>query len=396
VQTVPALPAFPNRDRRCGEPTNRCSLPQQVFLDGQALYPVGPGVVPVSGQFGLDDNRHVVLADDPRQHTLEVSTRTRWIVTASDGVTIQGFTMRNAATDALFGALSNDGYSDWTAQDNVLSDAHGAVVSVHNGARLNVLRNDISRGGDMGVHGTLVTDGRIQGNHIHHNNSDQFSPTWGAGGVKVTRAVGLVMDANEVDNNSGVGLWCDIQCQNVTFSGNRVHDNQHQGIQFEISDGTSIHDNVVWHNGWGSDHVWGAGILVSSSANAEVFANTLAWNTAGISVVEQSRERPVDVRNIHVHDNTVIGADGTVSLAWRSDPNAQQLFDPAAGNGGAGNRYWFPSPDGTGARFVWGASRSRLEDFEQTPGDAGANYLSSDEKDQVLLANGIPPDPPGT
>src|SRR5439155_24195473 len=86
--TVPALPAAGNHDGRCGEATERCILPQQVFVDGQALYPVGAGVTPTSGQFGLDNARHVVLADDPTGHGVEVSTRQHWIVTQSDGVTI--------------------------------------------------------------------------------------------------------------------------------------------------------------------------------------------------------------------------------------------------------------------------------------------------------------------
>src|SRR5262249_54473628 len=215
--------------------------------------------------------------------------------------------LRHAASDALQGGLSNDSHSDWTIQDSVLSDAHGADLSLHNGSSLRVLRNDISRGGDMGIHGTLVNDSLIQGNRIHDNALDQFSPKWGAGGAKLTEVHGFVFDANEVDHNRAEGLWCDVKCANVTYSANRVHDNQWEGIVFEVSDGASIHDNVVWQNGWSrTDWAWGAGILVSSAAHAEIFNNTLAWNYAGISIVSQKRPDGILPVGNFVHDNTIV------------------------------------------------------------------------------------------
>src|SRR6185437_2311552 len=115
--------------------------------------------------------------------------------------------------------------------------------------------NDISDAGDMGIHGTVISDSLVQGNHIHDNATDEFNPDWGAGGLKVTAAHNLVMDDNEVNSNNAAGLWCDIKCAGVTYSNNRIHDNATQGISFEISDGASIHDNEVWQNGSGKA-VW--------------------------------------------------------------------------------------------------------------------------------------------
>jgi hypothetical protein len=397
TNVLPPLPSVPNVDGRCGEATNRCVLPEQVFVDGKSLSRVIANPQPGAGQFTLDAGRHVVLADDPSDHTIEVSTRRTWVMSNSDGITISSLTMGHAANDALSGALSNDGHSNWTVQDSTLSDAHGAVVSIHNANNLRVLRNDISRGGDMGIHGTLVTSGLVQSNHIHDNNTDQFSAAWGAGGVKVTEVREFVMDANEVDHNAAPGLWCDISCLGVTYSNNRVHHNQWQGIIFEISDKAIIRDNVVWQNGWGAPSWgWGAGILISSSADTEVYNNTVAWNKAGISVVDLNRPDRVSTVNNYVHDNVIVrdtvaagDAWSDLSLAWLNDGTGR-LFDPAANNRGVNNRYWYDQPEGDAIRGSWQQHFQRLADLQATPGNVGGHYLSDDEKSQLLGAQSVP------
>lgn len=403
TSSLPAWPASSNHDGRCAESTTRCLLPEQVFVDGRALYPVGTGKQPGSGQFALDAARHVVLADDPTGHTVEVSTRRAWILTRSDGVSIQNMIMRHAANDPQRGGLSNDGHSNWSVQDSVLSDAHGAVVSIHDGSNLNVLRNDVSRGGDLGIHGTAVNGALVQGNRIHDNAIDQFNPEWEAGGLKITASRHLSLDHNEVDGNAGVGLWCDIACADVTYSNNRVHDNRWQGILFEVSNGASIHDNTVWQNGrsrpfWG----WGAGILISSSANAEVYNNAVAWNYAGISVIAQQRPDLVTPVGNYVHDNTIVRqtVDGdaskaywqNLSLAWLSD-GVDALYDPASNNRGANNRYWYDQPESDRVRATWDHQFAHIADLGTTPGDRGASYLSDDDKNSVLGSLAMPASP---
>jgi hypothetical protein len=404
ADSVPAFKNDPNSDGRCGEPTNRCLRSEQVFFDGAPLYPTGDNQPPSSGQFALDAARHVLLADNPVGHALEVTTRRQWVITGSDNVTIQNLAMHAAAADALHGALSNDGFSNWTIHDSTLSDAHGANLSLHNGSHLQVLDNDISRGGDMGIHGTVLDDVLVQGNHIHDNATDQFSADWGAGGLKTTAAHNLVMDDNEVDFNLGAGLWCDNRCAGVTYSNNRVHDNATQGITFEISDGASIHDNEVWQNGSGKAvWAWGAGILINSSAHAEVSNNTVAWNYAGISVIAQQRPDLVAPTGIYVHDNKIVrrSVDGDFSqtywqnlaLAWLED-GVPALFDPGSNNRGANNRYWYDEPEGDAVRASWQDRQfQNLSDFAATPGDSGGSYLSSAEEQSVLVALAMPPAP---
>jgi hypothetical protein len=215
----------------------------------------------------------------------------------------------------------------------------------------------------------------------------------------VTEVRDFVMDGNEVDNNAAPGLWCDISCDHVTFSNNRVHHNQWQGIIFEISRNASIHDNVVWQNGWAAPSWgWGAGILVSSSADSDVYNNTVAWNKAGISVIDLNRPDRVPSVDNFVHDNEIVrntvsgDAWSGLSLAWLNDGTGV-LYDPAANNRGVNNRYWYDQPEGDGIRGSWQQQYQRLVDLQATPGNQGGRYLSDDEKTQLLSGKAVPAAP---
>lgn len=391
------LPSF-YAHGECKTGTSRCLWPEQVFFDGEPLSQVTSD--PEPGQFAVDANRNIVFADKPSGHTVEVTTRAGWLVVRSDDVTVQGFKMKHAANDSQSGAVNNGGYSRLTVEDNVLSDAHGAVVSLAEGKDLRLLRNDISNGGQLGVHGSTA-DVLVRGNTIHHNNTESFDPGWEAGGMKTTLMRSLMADGNEVYANDGPGLWCDIDCAEVVYSNNRVHHNTGPGVFFEISSGARIFGNVVWENGWGfTAWGWGAGILSSSSRDAEINGNTVAWNADGISVISQDRgeERWKTVKNIHVYDNVILTEDRpedeyhNLLLAWLQDWTGE-MFKPSTDNRGANNRYWHPSPESSASRFAWDGYKSRLVDFDATPGEQGGRYMSEEEKDREISDAGIPASP---
>jgi parallel beta-helix repeat protein len=395
------LPTF-EAHGRCSAGTSRCLWPEQVFFDGEPLEQVASN--PKSGQFTVDSDRNVVLVDDPAGHTVEVTTRTGWIMGAADNVTVRGFTMRHSANDAQNGAIENNGYSYWTILDNELSDTHGAVVSLTEGASLNLLDNDIYRGGQLGVH-VNRGDVLIRGNRIHDNNTEGFDPSWEAGGMKtagVLRSGGthsFTADRNEVYSNKGKGMWCDVECLNPTYSNNRVHHNEGNGIQLEITHGGEVQGNVVWENGWDkTTWGWGAGILSSSSNDVEIRDNVLAWNADGITVVSADRDGTEfdEVKNVLVHHNKILTQDHAdeprhnYALAWLQDWSGV-LFAPASNNQGYENKYWYPSPESDSVRYEWERTgHRRLEDFNITPGEENGRYLTQNEKDAVVESQGIP------
>jgi hypothetical protein len=389
------VPAFDMRSSQgyCADGTNMCNWPEQVFLDGRPLTQVAAASAPASGQFTLDGARHVVLADNPAGHVIEVSTRTRWVDTQSDNVTIQNFTFWHAANAAETGAIGNQNRNSWILQDSRLYYAHGGIVSIGGATNSNtltqVLRNTIGGSGYEGLNGYLNTNTLIQANTIYNNNLAHFDINWSGGGVKVAGFTNLTFDRNEVYNNAGPGLWCDIACKNVTYSNNRVHDNAGAQIFFEISTGAKIFGNSVW-NGLGD---W-PGIYVSSSGSAEVFNNTLARLGRGIVVYDQNRsDKPSSgTTSDFVHDNKFITSHSqALSLIW-TDDGANSVTTPAYNNRGSNNSYYYATAEDSHPRFQWGGSQqfSMLTSFAATDGGAGSWYMSSTDSTNALASAGIP------
>jgi parallel beta-helix repeat protein len=376
----------------CADGSGRCNWAEQVYIDGTPLTELSAGSGPGANQFALDKARHVVLHDDPSGHVVEVTTRERWVDTQSDNVTIQGMTFWHAANPAETGAIGNENRNAWTLQDSKLYSAHGGIISLGGASNPNtqtrVLRNEIAGSGYEGIAGFRNTNTLIQGNMIYNNNLSGFdSVNWAGAGVKLVAFSNLTLDANEVRNNAGPGLWCDIGCQGVVFSNNRVHDNAGAGILFEISAGAKIYNNAIWYCS-----PTAPAVNISSSANADVYSNVLAWNNLGIAVFSEERaNRPNQgTVGITVHNNTILAnGQSALSLEWYQRGNGN-LFESGSGNSGSSNTFWFPGDEDGSGRFRWQRYISSLNDFRQTPGGGGSRYVSAQERDQVLSGWGIP------
>ena len=324
--------------------------------------------------------------------------RAYWVLVQADDVTVRGFAMKNAATPNQDGGIQVRDRSRVVIENNVLTDTKGgAPVSVSRGTDTIIRHNELARGGQEGIHATGVTRLSVLHNRIHSNNQAGVYAAWEAGGVKATVLRDGLFEGNEVYANDGPGLWCDIDCQRVTYRNNRLHHNVNAGIFWEVSDGALIEGNAAWENGYGHPYWgWGAGILVSSGRNAVIRHNTVAWNADGITVLSQDRTdwpafRPV--YGNHVHDNVIAtrGAE-PMGLAWLQDW-AGVLFDAASNNRGAANTYWRDVAEPTLSRFEWAGSRDTLAKFNATPGEEGGRYLTAAEKDALLQAAGIPTAP---
>jgi hypothetical protein len=297
--------------------------------------------------------------------------------------------MRGSANEAQLGAIGNQSRSSFVLQDSVMSDAHGAVVSLGGGHDLRLLRNDISRGGQEGVSGHKATQVLIQHNRIHNNNTEGFKPEWEGGGLKVVAYTDAVIDGNDVYANHGPGLWCDIACRGITFSNNRVRDNlAGPGIFFEISEGAEITGNSVWNTSGN----W-AGIFVSSSSGANVHNNLVAWSRVGIAVqLVERADRPATAGTANqVANNTLLmPRPDTIALEW-TQYGAGRLFEPDANNRASSNRFWYPNDENGQPRFVWRNRMASLAELASTPIGHDSRYLSTAERDSLLNARSVPP-----
>ena len=396
----PNAPIFDATGEWCREGSNgRCNWPNQVFRDSIPLAQVSG--LPTSGEFGLTEDREIVIADDPEAAAMEVTARTAWLITRADGVTIDGFTMRHAADELHKGALSNGGFSEWAVQNSRLLHAHVAVVSIREGASVQVVGNEIAFGGRLGIQSWRATGVEISGNAVHSNNTEEFNDGWEAGGMKLSGLSHGIITTNDIYNNDGAGIWCDVGCRDVTISANRVHDNRRYGILYEISRAGLIVDNVIWENGWGfPDWGFGGGFVCQNCRDTEVARNIVAWNADGISIMSQVRDGYTDVVNNEVHDNfialTTDWTQNTYMLAWLEDWSGH-LTASESNNHGANNRYFHATPEGAFLPFTWGPDQrfgiDELARFNATPGEEAGVLVSRDAAVEILADHGVPIEP---
>jgi hypothetical protein len=238
------------------------------------------------------------------------------------------------------------------------------------------------------------------GGKIRDNNpADKYSSGWEAGGGKVQGSSTVVFDTVESFGNHGPGIWYDIDNSGAIVQNCRIHNNLNAGIFFEISDGASIHDNIVWDNGSASSGWnWAAGILISSSKNASVYANIVRSRFTGVAVLSQDRgqARWNAVTGNLVHDNDIIMAvkEPTGSSEYAGVGFAQDFAGTleTGNNFASANRFWFPPNQPTWNRFSWWQGKS-LETLAalnaSTLSTLPSRYLTDAEKDAILASAGI-------
>jgi parallel beta-helix repeat protein len=178
----------------------------------------------------------------------------------------------------------------------------------------------------LGIGGSTASYLTIDGVEIDHNGAADDCGNE-AGGFKGVNAH-MIFRNSYVHDNSCIGIWEDINAANNEIAFNRVVNNTHEGIFYEISTSARIHDNTVTGNGfqfcvW----LWGGGITLASSGNVEVDHNTVTNNCNGITGTQQNRPDGIPglLQNLNIHDNTVSGrgstgvvADNGANLALRN------------------------------------------------------------------------------
>jgi parallel beta helix pectate lyase-like protein len=228
---------------------------------------------------------------------------------------------------------------------------------------------DIHHNGEIGIAGH-GRDIRIENNRIWSNNIYGFDYTWEGGGAKIALSDGVTFRGNQVHDNAGPGLWCDIDCRNVVYEDNVVERNLDIGIFHEISFKAVIRNNVVKYNGTGfRGSFWRAEIGVAASQDVEVYNNTLtvAAGGCGIVLIDQGRRSEsrteYKTRNNTVRDNDLTfegtACAGGVSDVLPYDANFAIITD---GNNSFDRNTYRASRMSGPARFYWG---HKVMDWDQ-------------------------------
>jgi parallel beta-helix repeat protein len=305
----------------CESTAPLCTHPEDVFFDNMPLHHVGALSDGGPGKWYFDyPNDTIYLWDDPTGHTVETSVIPYALDGTATNVTIKNIIVEKYANPAQNGAIR--GGTSWVIDSSEVRLNHGIGVGMADNRR--VTNNKIHHNGQLGIGGS-GTNALVEANEIAYNNVAGYNPYWEAGGTKFTFSKTLAIRGNFVHHNDGPGLWTDINNIDVTIENNRVEDNGLSGIFHEISYQAIIRNNTISRNGTSkptSFWVDGAGILVSSSSDVEVYGNTLVDNFQGITGLEGNRGSGLYgawiLKNLYVHNNDVTQSGTTASGTGRT------------------------------------------------------------------------------
>jgi parallel beta-helix repeat protein len=267
----------------------------------------------------------------------------------ADNVTIRGLVIEKYAAPQQTGTVQNiAGSQGWTVENNEIRYNNGMGVKSSTGWK--VLNNYVHHNEQLGLSGG-GSNVLIEGNEIAFNNYlKTVNPSWAGGGTKWVKTTNLVVRNNYSHDNYGPGLWTDGENVNTLYENNRVIDNNHSGIKHEVSCSAVIRNNTAIGNGFGVDG-WldGAGILVNTSPDVEVYGNVVRNNNDGIGGIHAKRDNvngpcKRELRNFWVHDNIIemkVGHTGVVTnLDGAVFTSMNNRFDRNTYTLGSGDNYY--------------------------------------------------------
>ena len=313
----------------CLKTAPACDLPEAVFFDDKPLaqVPSKDGVKPGSFYFDYAGDR-IYLGDDATGHKVEATVGAFAFESLASNVLIKNLIIEKYANPAQKGAIYSLGTTGWSVENSELRLNSGAGIVIGNGAK--VLSSNLHHNGQTGIAGE-GNNVLIENNLISANNIYGFDYKWEAGGVKLATSDGVVMRDNQVTDNVGPGLWCDIGCRNVLYENNIVERNHDAGIFHEISFNAVIRNNTAANNGLDADPdwFWGADILLSASQGVEVTGNRVTVRPGGCGIMLIDQGRTTDSGGQYkTRDNKIHHND----LTFESAPCAGGISDTAPDN----------------------------------------------------------------
>jgi hypothetical protein len=225
-----------------------------------------------------------------------------------EGLIIQHYNPPTQYGAILAGTSKTESTTGWVVQNcEIRYNAHGGIRL---GNKMKVLNNFIHHNRQIGISGTGDSV-LVQGNEIAYNNYlKEFAFGFELGGAKFIKTRHLVVRGNRVHHNEGNGLWTDMNNIYTIYENNTVDDNTGAGIFHEVSFDAKVRNNITRRNGFARGWVTGAGILISASANVEVYGNQVLDNKQGIVAIQQRRtingvSFDKNLKNLYAHNNTV-------------------------------------------------------------------------------------------
>jgi parallel beta-helix repeat protein len=283
---------------------------------------------------------------------------------STSGVLIQGFVVKDFTKPTTFPVGCMQVREGGLMQDNEITNCD-IGMTIHNGAtaRGNFLHHNRCQGIGGGVGNDMV----LEGNELWLNNTNHNDGGVDCSGSKLvgstTGATNVTWRNNYVHDNYGQGLWCDGNCKNLLYEGNRIENNSGCGIDHEISWSATIRNNTFLNNGAdeapGQSCFHGGSICVNNSHDLLITGNTVVQNDGrnGICLNASTRTEtaswfPHDLANVTVQGNTIkTTGPGLSGLTGNASTNI--VFK--------GNVYYTPTATGMSWQYYKSMTRAQWQ-----------------------------------
>jgi parallel beta helix pectate lyase-like protein/chondroitinase B-like protein len=263
---------------------------EEVIVDGRLLSRAASLASMQPGTFFADPIKDHALflwlsdGSSPAKHTVEASARPLLLKITGNHIIVRNIRFRYASNVAQQGAVQVGG------EHNLIENCvveYTAGVGLTLGGQHNVVRRVTSGfNGQMGM-GAIGQDNVVEECKLIHNNTLDYPTEWEAGGIKVVLSDRFRISRCLAKDNNGVGFWFDIDDRDSIIERSDAFDNE-VGIMVEISQRTTVRNNVVVRNGLNPNRGWReSGILIAESNNTLVESNICVDNRAGIAVRQQ-------------------------------------------------------------------------------------------------------------
>ncbi|KAA1057418.1 carbohydrate-binding domain-containing protein [Azospirillum argentinense] len=353
----------------------RGGYPDTVYVDDKPLTPVDALSKLKAGTFYFDYNADkIYIGDNPAGHKVEAGVTAHAFSGTADNVTIKNLVIEKYAPPVQHGAIQGD--VGWTIQDNELRLNYAVGATAQDGSKF--IGNYVHDNGEMGLGGAGAKI-LVEGNEVARNGAwSGIDVFWEGGGTKFAYTTDLVVRGNYSHDNTGFGLWTDIDNVGALYENNVVVGNSGGGITHEISYDAVIRNNVLVGNGFkpqAEGWLWGGSIQIQNSQKVEAYGNKIditgVKGANGIVMIQQDRGAgefgTYTTTNNKIHDNITVSKDGNGQSGGVADHNEAGMLN--GGNVWDNNTYYMPDGD----RWRWG-------DFPE--GDNWSAYMNATTQDE--------------
>ena len=353
----------------------RGGYPDTVYIDDKPLTPVDALSKLKPGTFYFDYNADkIYIGDNPAGRKVEAGVTAHAFSGTADNVTIKNLVIEKYAPPVQHGAIQGD--VGWTIQDNEIRLNYAVGATSQDGSKF--IGNYVHDNGEMGLGGAGAKI-LVEGNEIARNGAwSGIDVFWEGGGTKFAYTTDLVVRGNYSHDNTGFGLWTDIDNVGALYENNLLVGNSGGGITHEISYDAVIRNNVLIGNGakpQAEGWLWGGAIQIQNSRNVEAYGNKIditgVKGANGIVMIQQDRGGgefgTYTTTNNKIHDNITVSKDGNGQSGGVADYNEAGMLN--GGNLWDNNTYYMPDGD----RWRWG-------DFPE--GDSWSAYMNATTQDE--------------